>query len=62
MPKLQLLITMNSDGTFEVGGPIQNKALCFAMLAGAKQVLIEYDPNAAAIVRAVGAFPNLNGG
>jgi hypothetical protein len=64
MEKVQVLVTMNDDGSFEVAGPIQNKALCFAVLEGGKQALRQFDPERVPLVRPVGLVPKIppNGG
>lgn len=49
-PMVQLLLTLNKDGTLNVTGPIDDRVLCYGMLDYAKDVIREYQASRAKLV------------
>lgn len=47
---VQLLLTLNRDGSLNVTGPIDDRVLCYGMLDYAKDVIREYQAQKARLV------------
>ena len=46
-PIAQLIISLHSNGSITVSGPIENKILCYGLLEVAKDVIRDHVPAAA---------------
>lgn len=56
-PIVQLLLTLNKDGTLNVTGPIDDRVLCYGMLDYAKDVIREYQARQAKLVVPIAELP-----
>lgn len=61
-PALQLTISVNTNGSVRVEGPVHEKILCYGMLEAAKDAIKEHHDaivNGSRIVPAAGPLPPL---